>query len=293
MVDQQGTLPHKKRVPQRIFLPLSIINFEKTFVGKTRLQKLAFLVQYESKLDLYDFKKHQYGPYSHDLAVDTQCYSDYIQWNIQPSVQYPPGRYHYAYSITDAGRILLSELLQGLNHKMVEKIKASLSYYAPMQWTELADYAYSRFLPDVKDFTKQIEKLRLEIDNLRLAIEMCCQVYYNPQASFILSSIEYLLMILEALPKVTDQLQFGVILNLLCQVVNDCKEVACLLTLSNVSLKHRFIDIAETRHYLADYCDKQGIVKDPLKRSLNEILSEGEAKRLAKVLLEVDLKKIS
>ncbi|MEN3050184.1 MAG: hypothetical protein ABC585_08015, partial [Candidatus Methanosuratincola petrocarbonis] len=100
-------MPGEERL-DRIWLPLLLIGKEKKFVGKTRLQKLTYLVQVEVGLPIYDFKKHYYGPFSRELENDILAGQDLINAAVRPKI-FEPNEIYYEFKLTEKGRKMADE----------------------------------------------------------------------------------------------------------------------------------------------------------------------------------------
>ena len=252
-------------VKRRIWLPLLIISEEGRFVGKTRLQKIVFLVQYEARLDLYDFKKCHYGPYSRELDLDIVSNEDLIRIEAYPSIYaFPEKRYYFVFEVTEKAK----QILKAVNPNLVMNVKRSLDKYIKAPLPELLDYVYDRFV--VEDFDDRMEHLGINLTTLHRYVKRIFKVYGNRQALFALMVIDYLKEAHEALKRVNDPVQRGVVLNLaeeLCEALMEI--VDCLKPpIDSYHLRRRFMDIAETWNYLIEYCDKRGLIEDPFKQLL-------------------------
>lgn len=87
-------------------------NNQQSIRGRTRLQKMLFLLQqkYKKCNFQYDFYPHDYGPYSSTLQsdIDDLVIDDYLD-----EIEFPlsSGRVGYNYSITKRGKSLVKTAL--------------------------------------------------------------------------------------------------------------------------------------------------------------------------------------
>ena len=97
-----------KMDPKLVILMLLSANNNEPISGKTRLVKLMYILNKELKkikpdLDLYNFYRHRYGPYSDDLIRDVEelIRKGYIIHRVNETV-FPQGVYvENEYSITE------------------------------------------------------------------------------------------------------------------------------------------------------------------------------------------------
>jgi len=279
----------KPKVPPRIWLPLLIISEEQPFVGKTRLQKLAFLVQFEARLDLYDFKKHHYGPYSYELDLDVSTYPELIYVQTRQSLySFPEERNYYVFFLTPEGGRIKDELESSLPSDKVSLARQSLRKFIKVSLDELFDHVYRNFIRE-ESIERRYEELRINLSQLERFTSSIFKRYGNRQALFVLVLVDYLKQVLMKTEEVNDQVRRGVIINLigelcetLTQVVNDIAP-----PVDTRSLRVKFTDIAETWSYLIEYCDKRKLLKDPFRSEVGEELTEEEVKRIARAFSEI------
>lgn len=134
-------------------LPLYLIREEGgKFRGRTRLQKLVFLVQ--KRLDDafdYDFKPAQQGPLSYKLYLRMQNMEalDLVR-ELEGST--PSGNQVYRYELTSEGRAFLTYAIQnGLMPPEVKKAADSvLKEYGSMPYLELLDRVHTDYREYVK-----------------------------------------------------------------------------------------------------------------------------------------------
>ena len=275
-------------LPDRLWLPLLILNEAGALYSKTKFQKLAFLSQFLSKIDVYDFKKDNYGPYSKTFDLDTMCYSNLIKHTVNPSFA-NPGRHYYTFEITDEGKNQLMLLQKKIDPRYIESVKSNILIYKDKELCELLEEVYSKFAIKEQDSNKFLSEVNYELERVQAPITHCFLTYHNRQSTFVLSVLEIMKKMLDALANVTDTVQRGVVLNISNELINHCKDLSDDIVPPTNSdfLRSHFLEIAELESFLREYCDARNIVKDPFNQPIENIFTEDEAIRLMEVMGEV------
>ena len=278
------------KVPERLWLPLFVLHNAGTLYSKTKAQKLIFLAQYKSHLLNYDFEQHRYGPYSHLLSADMTCYPSLIRYQINPSVWHPARRY-YSFELTDGGEKVLHVLLKGVDRGIVKSVKATLDQYAHKRLPVLLDEVYRDFALGPKDSSALEATIRQELEAISPAVSSSFQSYKNRQSFFLLTILQSLQTYLDALTRTTDTVARGVVLNLVRETTHKIQDVAddVIPPADSITLRPKFIEIADLESFLSDYCEQKRILPSLLRGSLEDVMKEDEAKRLSKALAELEL----
>ncbi len=278
-----------EEVPERLWLPLLILETTGDLHSKTKFQKIAFLAQYESKLDEYDFIKHHYGPYSDGLDLDTACYPSLITQTISPSY-YASSRHYYSYYITEQGKNILSELKQKIKPDTIQTMVNKIKELNEKPLCELLEEVYEKFALK-KDDSKQLElQVKEELMKVIPPINHIYMKFGNRQTTFVLGILEMIDKILSK-SQTEDTVQKGVIFNLSKEIIQRCKDLAkdVIPPTDSDSLRPQFLEIHDLYNYLIQYCENRNIVQDPMSQPLDEILNEDEALRLSKALEAIEL----
>lgn len=134
-------------------------NNQKAIRGRTRLQKMLFLLQqkYKKCNFQYDFYPHDYGPYSSTLQsdIDDLVIDDYLN-----EIEFPlaSGKVGYNYSITAKGKSLVQIALKHQKTKalQLDKIYASCEeikqYVNDTNLDELLNNIYTKY-PEYAKFS--------------------------------------------------------------------------------------------------------------------------------------------
>ena len=277
-------------VDERLWLPLLILETTGDLHSKTKFQKITFLVQYESKLDEYDFIKHHYGPYSDGLDLDTACYPSLITQTFSPSSYTPSGRNYYSYHITEQGKNVLLKLQEKIRPDIIQTIVNKVKEINEKPLCELLEEVYEKFALK-KDDSKQLElQVKAELMKVMPPINHSYMKFGNRQTTFVLGILETVDKILSK-SRTEDTVQKGVIFNLSQEIIQRCKDLAKDIAPPADSdfLRPKFLEIHDLYRYLAQYCENRNIVEDPMLQSLDDILTEDEALRLSKALETIEL----
>jgi uncharacterized protein YwgA len=277
-------------VPQRLWLPLLILNETGPLVSKTKFQKLAFLSQYLSKIDVYDFKKDNYGPYSKTFDLDTMCFANLINHNISQS-RSNPERHYYTFEITQEGKNQLQLLQKQINPKQIELVKSNIDNYKDKSLCELLEEVYTEFAIEQKDSENLLRDVKYELERVQAPITHCFLTYHNRQSTFVLSVLEIIKEAVESLEKITDTVRRGVVLNISNELIQYCKDLSNEIVPPTDSklLRSKFLELSELESFLREYCDTRQIMKDPLTRPIEEMFTEKEAELLSQSLKEVKM----
>ena len=277
-------------VDERLWLPLLILETTGGLHSKTKFQKIAFLVQYESKLDEYDFIKHHYGPYSDGLDLDTACYPSLITRTFSPSSYTPSRRNYYSYQITEQRKNVLSKLKEKIRSHTILTIVGKVTELNEKPLCALLEEVYEKFALK-KDDSEQLElQVKGELVKVMPPINHSYMKFGNRQTPFVLGILEAVEKIL--LKSCTEgTVQKGVIFNLSKEIIQRCKDLAKNITPPADSdfLRPQFLEIYDLYSYLAQYCENRNIVEDPMSQSLDGVLTEDEALCLSKALEAIEL----
>lgn len=276
-------------IPERLWLPLYMMEISGTIYTKIKLQKLTFLAEYYSKSMPYDFRKHHYGPFSDTLDLDTSCFSNLIKHNVVDSM-YNHNRQYHTYALTEEGKKQLTILKSKINTQLLDDVKNIVEKYGEKNSCDLLDEVYEKFALRPEDSTDLEGKVINEFQKVIPPITSCYSTLKNGHATFLLSTLEIVDIILKSLKGITDTVQKGVILNLSREIIQKCCDLSKDIIMPNVnsiSLRPKFIELIEIESFLREYCDTRGITKDPLKMTLEESITEEEADRLSQALKEV------
>jgi len=276
--------------PARMWLPLYALEKLGKVYSKTKLQKLVFLAQYEARLDLYDFRKFPYGPYSPELNFETLMYPSLIRTAINTS-SLDPQRQYYLFELGPEGGKVLSKLSAKVGKAHLVKVGETLERYSKVKTPELLEEVYRRFALKDEDSAKLEAGVIRELEPIMSANDQYFRTHGGRQAFFLLLQLRLIERSIGALGKTVDTVQRGVILNLAQETIAGTREALGDMASGADSsmLRPKFVDLGDLTRYLREYCDARGIIRDSLKQPLKELMSEDEAKRLAKALAEVEL----
>lgn len=136
---------------EQILIPLLLSDILGQLKGKTRFQKLVYIVQDEAKTKAiqacpFHYGLSHYGPFSTELSsmLDTLKNRGLIDEEME---QTPAGYTRYVYSITEEGRSLLRHATKKkLVSKGLKKIIDNVAdEYGEIPLQEVVDEAYHRY----------------------------------------------------------------------------------------------------------------------------------------------------
>lgn len=132
-------------------LPLALLSADEegTVEGRTRFQKLVFLLQKECNGigSEYDFKPHNYGPYSEDLSQDLKIMGREGYIDIVEEKTFN-GSKKYIYNLTDKGRDYFEDILRDApdaHSCLTDYAEEIENRYNDEELFDLLDYVYDRY----------------------------------------------------------------------------------------------------------------------------------------------------
>lgn len=277
-------------VPRRLWLPMLILERSGGIYSKTHFQKLVFIVQYEGLLDLYNFHRDKYGPYSHELAMETASHPDLIDYHLNQTF-FEPQHEYYSYRITRNGSKKLRALSKHASEEEREKTSEIIDKYLQKGKDGLIEQVYERFAIKEANSEEFLLKASKELKALMPTFVQWSNTYKNRQSMFLVSNLQIVEQVVASLDGVYDSVHRGVCLNLAEEVLHKSLAAAdCLTPVPNSdSLRPIFLEIEDILDYLLTYCEKREIYRNPLKLKLGEVLSEDDAKRLAQALADQEV----
>lgn len=137
---------------EELLVPLFLSHTLGEIRGKTRFQKLIYLIQDEATTrnvqgPSFEYKLYHYGPFSSELSsiLENLRNRGFLNEKVETT---PAGYERFVYTITDEGRRLLEHSMRKkLLPKRLEKIIREIAEeYGELQLSELVDEAYGRFV---------------------------------------------------------------------------------------------------------------------------------------------------
>lgn len=135
----------------KMLLPLLLTEKLGRVYGKTRFQKLIFLIQKTAekqnvKNPQLKYELYLHGPFSFELSniIDSLVWNDYLEQEIEPTrAGYPV----HVYSLTQKGKTILKF---GLNKKLISNrlyniIENTSEKYGSLHLSDLVEKAYAEF----------------------------------------------------------------------------------------------------------------------------------------------------
>ena len=136
---------------EEILVPLLLASTLGEIHGRTRVQKLVFLVQRQAsmrnaKSSRFHFELYRYGPYSRELSTQlgNLLAKGYLRMDPETTVG---GYTRYSYSLTPEGAALVKEMKEKrmLDEKLLQVISLVSNKYGSMKLPRLVGIAYKYF----------------------------------------------------------------------------------------------------------------------------------------------------
>lgn len=136
---------------ENMLVPLFLADGLEIVDGRTRFQKLTFLIQREAEkngiedLD-FDYEIYLHGPFSREFShviddlVDKKCLEE-------ETTETSSGHTKYIYKLTPKGKKLVKHAMtkELLSPKMLKSIKKVICEYGEMPLPRLVEWAYRQF----------------------------------------------------------------------------------------------------------------------------------------------------
>lgn len=104
---------------------LVVLNKLKEIRGRTRFQKIVFLLMEKNVVDFaYDFIPYYYGPYSQDLQIEIDLLEAADVVDVKPA-----GGILYVHGLTKKGKAAAKEIEQKMRKDEIEKLSKILNKY--------------------------------------------------------------------------------------------------------------------------------------------------------------------
>ena len=127
-------------------IPLTILHAteDETIKGRTRMQKLSFMVQQEADYPKkYIFKPYDYGPFCSEAYSDLDDLEE--RGLVKEETEYIEGKAHYFYSITEDGKHWLYELENKYQFTDKDVVKDIVSKWENKNLSKLLSHVYSEW----------------------------------------------------------------------------------------------------------------------------------------------------
>ncbi|MFB6186575.1 MAG: PadR family transcriptional regulator [Halobacteriaceae archaeon] len=138
-----------QKISREDLIPIAILSAgDGKIEGKTRLQKLAFLLDEEKlgdRFDAYEFRKYDYGPFSKELLEDVEDLKEKNLVEIRKSRTFG-GNTRYDYRLTEMGRKVAKDLFQQEDASVVfEQAVEIFTEYGDLPLRDLIELVYEKY----------------------------------------------------------------------------------------------------------------------------------------------------
>jgi uncharacterized protein YwgA len=136
---------------EELLIPLLLSEVLSVVQGKTRFQKLVYIIQKEAAerkvpASSFEYELYYYGPFSSQLSdvLENLKNDDLL---VEETEMTPNGYSRYVYSLTDKGRRLLenSKEKKILSRRLEAIVREVATEYGNMRLSDLVDEAYRRY----------------------------------------------------------------------------------------------------------------------------------------------------
>ena len=136
---------------EEILIPLILTDSLTCLRGKTRFQKLVYLIQDETAAkniqgSSFTYELSHYGPFSSDLSsvLDDLLDHNFLKERVETT---PAGYTRYVYFITDKGKAILERARRKalLSKRLIHIIKSVADEYGELPLSDLVEEAYQRY----------------------------------------------------------------------------------------------------------------------------------------------------
>jgi uncharacterized protein YwgA len=114
--------------------------------GRTRLQKLVFLVQKlwdQPSSEVFNFKPYDYGPFSADILHELDRMEE--DGLVEEQVTRLPQGKKYTYTLTDQGEQRSEEISDASDGQVESVVQRVISQFDSMPISRLLEYVYNKF----------------------------------------------------------------------------------------------------------------------------------------------------
>lgn len=139
-------------LPRRLKFVLLFLKEAKKVSGKTKFQKMIFLLNKEKNvLTEHEFKIYTYGPYSTDLSADLDALNQFELIDVEKKVfdtlnsEYIGKQYEY--SLTNNGKELIDQCIKEFSPDEIKKIKEIVTKWNNKELPNIISYVYGRYMP--------------------------------------------------------------------------------------------------------------------------------------------------
>lgn len=267
---------------ERCWILLLLLKKLRKIVTRTKLQKLIFLIQDESRIKGgYDFSKNHHGPHSYRLTADAESLA---QEGIvtKEEVVGSNNRLYYVYEATKkVDEIYDNEVCPNVDTDLIARADKVIDKYKDCDYNQLTEYIYKQYLPKYKEYKNRYQNMLIEMSY----IEKLWEDEYTPESDVVIdvmSSIEYIKLIFQNINKNSDRVVKGVLLNASEDMLENLYE------LTEKYFEKDYYDeslsyLNDLFHFIDYYSDKNDVYPSLTNLDFSEFLSEEEMERLQQI----------
>jgi len=124
----------------KIDVLISLLGKAGIISGRTRFQKLVFLLQEEAKIPLgYEFKPYHFGPLSFELQND-------LNWMVAQGVVIEFVTEQYEYSLSEWGKDYFKKMIEpSMSKNIMDAISSVVEKWGFVEIQKLLDYVHQKY----------------------------------------------------------------------------------------------------------------------------------------------------
>jgi uncharacterized protein YwgA len=138
-------------LPKKLKFVLFFLNEAKEVKGKTKFQKMFFLLNEEEKISTgHSFVKYTYGPYSSELSNDLDALKQLELIQVEQSMFETNSNFvgkQFEYKLTTSGEQLINQQLTDFTGEEKQKVKKIILEWNNKELPEIIDYVYGKYMP--------------------------------------------------------------------------------------------------------------------------------------------------
>jgi hypothetical protein len=256
-------------IPDRLWLPILILDESSPLHTLMKFQKITFLVQSYLELDFYDFTRNDYGPYSKVLYHDI-C-NQFGATLSKSSIARDDKPAFFTLRITNHNKWLLQLLTNKINSAIIAKTREIANQYSKLDPCTFLERVYINYHTKNNGYEQFLESVKNAINETENQLRLYFEGYSGPSSVFLASIMELLTTVvtnLEDTYHITERL---VVLHLLNEIMYRCKEMLEFYK-PHAYLEQPSLEICELEMYLRTYCDHKGILPDTSMRRLEKVI---------------------
>lgn len=266
----------------RCWILLLLLKRTRKIVTRTKLQKLIFLIQDESRIKGgYDFRKNHHGPHSYRLTADAESLAQ-EEIVTKEEILGRNNRLYYVYEATEkVDEIFENDVCPKVDSSLISRADTIIEKYKDCDYNQLTEYVYKKYLPTNAEYNDRCKFMLTEMS----FIEKLWENEYKPESVVfidVMSAIEYITLIFNHLERNSDRVVKGVLLNASEDLLENLYEITDKY-FENIYYFESLSYLNELFSFINYYSDKNEVYPNLTNLDFSEFLSEEEMERLHQI----------